>query len=101
MLSIRFAPQREWWVSGTVFDRLFQSALDHGEMPLSLQYWRDVADANGGISVWNREPEEAGQFASALRQAAERELSHNPCPEPDQDTYSVSLKKLMNVLSAN
>jgi hypothetical protein len=32
MLSIRFDDHHEWWVSGRVFERLFLSALEHGQL---------------------------------------------------------------------
>ena len=102
MLSIRFGVAREWWVPGAVFDRLFQSALDRGEMPHSLKHWHDVAEANGGFDVIRMKPEEADPFTTALREAAAREIVSAPFRSPvlDMDTYRASLKKLLNLLAA-
>jgi len=37
VLSIRFEDGHKWWVPGSVFERLFQSALDHGHVYELLQ----------------------------------------------------------------
>jgi hypothetical protein len=52
MLSICFSEDHEhdWWVSSRVFERLFSSALEHGYLAPSLEEWRYVAAANGGLS---------------------------------------------------
>jgi hypothetical protein len=55
MLSICFADEHEWWVSGRVFERLFLSALEHGQLAPELEEWRHVADANGGLSFEGNE----------------------------------------------
>ena len=76
MLSIRVGPEREWWVSGETFHRLFQSALEHGEMQEGLEHWRHVADANGGLDISSMQPAEAALLVAGLRRAAERDLAN-------------------------
>jgi len=97
MLSIRLNAKHEWWVSGKVFDRLFQSTLDSGRLAPGLEHWRHVADANGGLDVSAMDPSEAGELATALRQTAESELARlgDVDPGSEDGTYRVSLLKLV------
>ena len=99
MLSIRFNPKHEWWVSGTTFDRLFQLALDSGKMSPNLEHWRHVADANGGLDLSTMEPSETDELVAALRYTAERELARlgNVDPASEDEAYRIGLLKLLEV----
>jgi hypothetical protein len=101
MLSIRFGPEREWWVSGKTFHQLFQSALETGEMPPHLEHWRDVADANGGFDVSGMAPAEADRLVTALHRAAKREMAHlgSGSPTPEAASYCLSLAQLIRTLT--
>jgi hypothetical protein len=101
MLSIRFSPEREWWTSGKIFDRLFQSGLDSAKIPPHLEHWRHVAHANGGFGFSGMEETEADQLTSALRDTAERELARleNVSPDSEAGAYRCSLLKLLEVAS--
>lgn len=72
-------------------------------MPERLERWRHEADANGGIFLPDRTPDDAGAFMLALSRAATSELasfSDVDCQTQD-GTYVVSLRKLLDVLGAN
>jgi hypothetical protein len=101
MLSIRFGAEREWWVSGAVFDRLLQAALDSGDLPSDLEDWRHFVDANGGFNVERMEPSDANRLKTALRSTAAREfaLLENRDSDPAAETYRTSLLKLLQALS--
>jgi hypothetical protein len=101
MLSIRFIDQNEWWVSAKNFERLFQSGLDSGKIPLALEYWRNVADANGGFGLFGTEPTEAQQLTLALRDTAESELAQlgQVSAASEAGDYRSSLLKLLKVTS--
>jgi hypothetical protein len=100
MLSIQFSTEREWWVSGEVFERLFKKALSTGALPSSLEHWQYVAEANGGLDVGGMEPFEAFQLTSSLRRTAEYEIARmvDSGKALDSDTYFVSLNKLLQNL---
>ena len=100
MLSIRFNGDHEWWVSGKIFDRLFQSALDNGMSP-NLEHWRDVANANGGFSVTRMERSQADELVTALRSAAERDLTQLGAADPatEDGSYCIGLLKLLEAMS--
>jgi hypothetical protein len=102
MLSIRFDTDHEWWVSGRVFERLFLSALEHGQLAPSLEEWRHVADANGGFSLARLEPAVARDLIAGLRAAASAELARlgDVDLRTEDGTYKVSLEKLLGVTSA-
>lgn len=97
MLSIYFADDHEWWVSRDVFERLFTSALEHGQLVPSLEEWRHVAAANGGLSFDDDEQEVARQLMAGLRAAATAELARlgNVDLQTEDGTYKVSLEKLL------
>ena len=101
MLSICFTKdhKHEWWVSSTVFDRLFSSALDQGHVALSLEEWRHVAAANGGLSFGDDEQDVAHELMAGLRAAALAELARlgNEDLLTEGGTYKVSLEKLLAV----
>lgn len=97
MLSISFDRDREWWVSGTVFDRLYDAAIANSTMPSDLIVWRHIADANGGLSVHRQPPTDAQRFTSALRDTARLEL-HTAAESPENETYRVSLENLLRML---
>lgn len=99
MLSICFDEDREWWVPGQVFERLFLTALEHGQLAPALDAWRHVADANGGLLFADIDPAIARDLISGLRAAATSELArlgsdtlHNL-----DATYKASLEKLLAV----
>jgi hypothetical protein len=102
MLSIRFDDDHEWWVSGRVFERLFLSALEHGQLAPALEEWRHVADANGGFSLARLEPEVARELTAGLRAAATAELMRlgDVDLQTAEGTYKVSLEKLLAVTGA-
>lgn len=102
MLSIRFGTDHEWWVSGRVFERLFLSALEHGQLAPSLEEWRHMADANGGLSFGEDEQDAACELIAGLRAAAIAELEQlRDADLHTQDgTYKVSLEKLLAVTDA-
>ena len=102
MLSIRFDTDHEWWVSGRVFERLFLSALEHGQLSPSLEEWRHVADANGGFSFGEDEQDVARDLMTGLRAAAIAELSRlgNVDLHTQDGTYKVSLEKLLATTDA-
>jgi hypothetical protein len=95
----RFDKDREWWVSGRVFERLFLSALEQGHLAPSLEEWRHVADANGGFSVARLAPEVARDLTVGLRAAARAGLARlGDVDLHTQDgTYKVSLEKFLAV----
>ncbi|TLF92276.1 hypothetical protein FEK35_30840 [Nocardia cyriacigeorgica] len=98
MLSISFDPEREWWVSGKVFDRLYDAAIAYGKMPSDLISWRYIADANGGLGLDLESPSDAHRFETALRDSAERELRTLE-RSTENETYRVSLEKLLDLLA--
>jgi alpha-beta hydrolase superfamily lysophospholipase len=72
---------------------LFSSALEHGQLEPSLEDWRYVAAANGGLSV--PVPTAARGYAAAPAQFHTRLIKHGPAPQawrpysmPD-DAYTV------------
>ena len=99
MLSICFTEnhEHEWWVSSKVFERLFSSALEHGQLAPSLEEWRHVATANGGLSFSNEERDVARELMAGLRAAASAELVRLGDVDLDTEdgTYKVSLEKLL------
>jgi hypothetical protein len=99
VLSIRFDNEHEWWVPGGVFDRLFQSALDHGQLAPDLEEWRHVVDANGGISLTDLDPDVALALTMGLRAAATTELAGLEQMRQDTEdrTYMTSLEKLLTI----
>jgi hypothetical protein len=102
MLSICFADDREWWVSRDVFERLFTSALEHRQLAPSLEEWRHVATANGGLSFDEDEQGVAWELMAGLRAAATAELARlgNVALQTEDGTYKVSLEKLLVATAA-
>ena len=100
MLSIRFDDDHEWWVSGRVFERLFLSALEHGQLAPSLEEWRHIADANGGFSFTEDELGIRRELTAGLRAAAKAELTRlgDVDLHTEDGTYKVSLEKLLAVI---
>jgi hypothetical protein len=92
MLSIRLDDEREWWVSSAVFDRLFESALTHGDVAPELADWQMIAHANGGCSLIDAEEVTQGLFAAARREIA---LVADADLASADGTYKVSLGKLL------
>ncbi|GAB0104777.1 hypothetical protein JMUB6875_37520 [Nocardia sp. JMUB6875] len=97
MLSVRFGSEAEWWVSGAVFDRLFDAAVEYGVMPDDLADWRYVVDANGGMDVDEEQPQDAIRFRGALLESARLELDSVERTE-DNRSYVTSLEKLVSLL---
>jgi hypothetical protein len=99
MLSICFTEdhKHEWWVSSSVFERLFSSALEHGQLAPALEEWQYVAAANGGLSFGKDEQDIACELMAGLRAAAISELAQlGDVDLHTQDgTYKVSLEKLL------
>jgi len=99
MLSICFTEdlEHEWWVSSTVFERLFSSALEHGQLEPSLEEWRHVAAANGGLSFSDDERGVARELMTGLRAAASAELARlgDVDLQTEDGSYKVSLEKLL------
>ena len=97
MLSIHFADDHEWWVSRDVFERLFTTALEHGQLAPSLEEWRHVAAANGGLSFDDDERGIARELMAGLRAAATAELAQlgDVDLQTEDGTYKVSLGKLL------
>src|SRR4051812_27116354 len=102
MLSIRFDADHEWWVSGRVFERLFLSALEQGQLAPSLAEWQHMATANGGLSFGEDEQDVARELMAGLRAAAIAELARlGDVDLHSQDgTYKVSLEKLLAATDA-
>ncbi len=99
MLSILFDGDHEWWVSGRVFERLFLSALQHGQLALSLEKWRHVTAANGGLCFSDDEQDVARELKAGLRAAASAGLSRLGAVDlrTEDTTYKVSLEKLLAI----
>jgi hypothetical protein len=93
MLSTRLDGAREWWVPGRVFERLFQRALDNGQLETHLSEWQHVVDANGGVSLVDIEPAVARALTVGLRAAASAELVRlgDVGQQTDDGTYKASL----------
>ena len=99
MLSIRFDEHHEWWVSSTVFERLFASALEHEQLPPALEEWRHVAAANGGLSFGDDEQGVARELLTGLRAAAAADLARlgDVDPSTEEGSYRASLVKLLAI----
>ena len=99
MLSICFTEdhEHEWSVSSTVFERLFSSALEHGQFEPSLEEWRHVAVANGSLSFSDDERGVARELMTGLRAAASAALARlgDVDLRTEDGTCKVSLKKLL------
>lgn len=97
MLSIWLDREREWWLPGRVFERLFRSALENGQLGADLGEWQHVADANGGVSLVDIEPAVARALTVGLRAAASEELVRlgNVDQHTDDGTYKASLEKFL------
>ncbi|MSQ48573.1 MAG: hypothetical protein EXR78_09380 [Deltaproteobacteria bacterium] len=68
-------------------------------MSSNLEYWRHVADANGGLDLSTMEPSETDELVTALRYTAERELARlgNVDPASEDGSYRIGLLKLLEV----
>lgn len=98
MLSINFDVDREWWVSGAVFDRMYDASIGHGVMPPDLIAWRHIAEANGGLDVRLESPSDAERFKNALRDTARRELLAVDDIAANEG-YRIALRKLLDLLA--
>lgn len=103
MLSIRFSPAKEWWVSNEVFERVFKVGLAENDIPSALAEWQDIADANGGFGLADESAETAETLTNGILSAARKELDRVSARLADADekdhphewTYRESLKKLL------
>lgn len=97
MLSIRFDAKREWWVSGMVFDRIFNAAKGHGELTPRMDHWRNVANANGGLSLSSIPFSDAHELIQVIRHTAERDLAGLGAVESRSadESYRAALEKLL------
>jgi hypothetical protein len=97
MLSIRFDSNNEWWVSGRVLTRVFETSLNDGTMPKRLEEWLHVADANGGLDLSQIGPNDAAELKTALYSTAEREVQRLRAARPttEDGSYRISLEKLL------
>ncbi|MFD3593176.1 hypothetical protein ACFWU5_10640 [Nocardia sp. NPDC058640] len=97
MLTINFDDKTEWWVSGAVFDRLFEAAVSSGAMPERLRLWQHVANANGGFFPTGEPATDINDFRSALQVTAQAELPGLASEGADW-TYKISLEKLITAI---
>ena len=98
MLSITFDTKSEWWVPSHTFERLFQSALDAGDLPASFEEWMHIAVANGGLDLSLLEPAVSTGLVTGLRKTAVRDVSRfgdEPVTTEDGD-YALALRKFLN-----
>jgi hypothetical protein len=98
MLSIRFDRTHEWFVSGSIFDRLFDAAVRDEHVPARLGEWKLVAAANGGLGFHLIDPpEDAAALADGLRAAARAELARLPAAprSHDDESYHLALERLL------
>lgn len=97
MLSIKLDATHEWWVSGKTFDRLFQSALEHGDLNDSMENWMHVANANGGLDVSLLDPDEASRLVDGLKRAAERQVDAvgDADPATDDGAYVTEIREYL------
>jgi hypothetical protein len=99
MLSIRFDRDREWWVSASVLERLFRSAIENGHLAPALDEWQHVADANGGLSLASIDAAVANELVAGLRAAAHAEVERLPSLNlrAEDQSYLASLQRLLAV----
>jgi hypothetical protein len=100
MLSIRFDNAHEWFVSASLFDRLFESAVASGHVPTRLADWQHVANANGGLGIDLVEPQDdRAALATGLCDAARAELSRltGGSLSPEDESYRVSLERFLSI----
>ena len=99
MLSIWFDDEHEWWINGKAFDRLFESAVDRGQVPATLAHYQHVANANGGLSFDLIEREVAAVLKDGL--LAQAAIDHTAVKDADPSTwdgsYRVSLERLLGL----
>jgi hypothetical protein len=102
MQLVVFGPEREWWVPGRVWDRLFQS-VEATPPPDEVLYWFRVTDANNGIDLdEDLEPELRPGFVATIRQAAQRELAlvGDVDPQDGEDgMYRSALERLLELIA--
>lgn len=99
MLSIRFDDKNEWWVSGGIFERLFQTALRDRIMPPYLENWLYAAQASGGLSLSRRDPADVAKLVTALRTVAERDVKRFKDADPTtaDGSYRVGLERFLRM----
>jgi hypothetical protein len=100
MHLIVFGPEREWWVPGRVWYRLFQ-AIEGAPAPDDILHSFRLTNANNGIDLnEDLEPELRHAFVATMRQAAQREIAvvGDVHPEDGEDgMYRSALSKLLQL----
>ncbi|MFD6155195.1 hypothetical protein ACFWF7_16055 [Nocardia sp. NPDC060256] len=100
MLSIRFGHDRERWVSGSIFDRLFAAGLRSEVIRPELAEIQHRANANGGLDFGLLDANQAAELTIAIRDAARQEItglaSMSLCP--DDQSYLAGLARLLEVV---
>ncbi|MFI7001289.1 hypothetical protein [Nocardia sp. NPDC050175] len=100
MLSIRFGDDREWWASGSIFDRLFAAGLRSEVIPPELAEMQHLANANGGLDFGLLDAKQAAELTIAIRDAARQEITElaslSLCP--DDQSYLARLTRLLEVV---
>jgi hypothetical protein len=98
MLSIRFN-DKEWWVSGKHFDRLFHAAFKDGA-PAAMEYFSEVANANGGIDFSIVEDRNNVRLLiDSLASCAKREIAEigDVSPSTEDGSYRNALIKFLKI----
>ncbi|MFI6171159.1 hypothetical protein ACIBCN_30570 [Nocardia sp. NPDC051052] len=100
MLSIRFDGDREWWVSGEIFDRLFAEGLRRGLIRPGLAAVQHVANANGGLDVGLLDAKQGAELTTAIRSAAHQEATRlgSMALDADDQSYLAGIARLLEVI---
>lgn len=100
MLSIHFSDDHEWWVSGAIFERLFDEGLKNGQIRPELAEFRHIADANGGLDFSLLDEGQAIELIAGMRRSAQREIaSMDSAPhESGNQSYLAGLRRLLEVI---
>ena len=103
MLSIRVAEGREWWVSGTILDRLFHAAIGDSAKPTELENWWHVINANGGLDLSLLDASDAGELLRVLFETADREsaLLSEESLALESKAYRAGLARLLELRSGS
>jgi hypothetical protein len=104
MQLITFGPDREWWVPGRVWDRLFSAVEEQSSStPEEVMYWFRVTDANNGIDLdEDLEPGLRGPFVTTLGRVAEREhalVAEIDVNDGEDGMYRSALERLLELIA--